>query len=214
MFPFLPLVVGLSLSISSFGAKLASPSWRSPRISTSVEDRVDIAGAAVDMAVSKLDSDHQFDVQGLAWGVAGYFYSQMADFDIASNQTKYKDTLSQYFLRASTLRANFSDELYAFSWDSTTRPDYCSVSLDYGLSYGHAAIRAYAAYKDQIFLDHAVQSWWFGRSYTLSDAGISSGKSDAKEFPIEKQCQGISMTGGTFGNTLTTDTELTGLSTG
>lgn len=56
-------------------------------------------------------------------------------------------------------------------------------------SYGRAAIRAYAAYKDRMFLEYAVQSWWFGRSYTLADADISSGKIEEKEFTIEKQCQ-------------------------
>jgi hypothetical protein len=37
----------------------------------------------------------------LAYGVAGYFYSEMAEFDLVTNQTKYKDTLMKGFLLAS-----------------------------------------------------------------------------------------------------------------
>ncbi|KAF7337078.1 Glycoside hydrolase family 76 protein [Mycena venus] len=201
MFPFIPPVVVLGLATLSLGGQLASSSWRNSQIALSQEERVGIAGAAVDVAVSMLNKDYQFG--GLAWGVPGDLYSQMADFDIASNQTKYKDTLTQlYFPHALTLRANFSDEFVSH------------IRLDYGLSYGHAAIRAYAAYKDPVFLEYAVQSWWFGRSYTLADADVSSGKTEAKEFTIEEQCQGISMTGGTFHNTLPNDPELNALSTG
>ncbi|KAJ6528827.1 hypothetical protein B0H19DRAFT_968839 [Mycena capillaripes] len=42
-------------------------------------------------------------------------------------------------------------------------------------SYGHAAATAYIAYKDQQFLKYAVQSWWFGRSRTISDNDDSLG---------------------------------------
>ncbi|KAJ6470440.1 hypothetical protein C8R45DRAFT_1015639 [Mycena sanguinolenta] len=194
MLSFIALAV-LLVAPTPSTAQLASSSWRKPNITTSLADRVSIAGAAIDKAASMLGNDSQFD--GLAWGVAGYFYSEMADFDIATNQTKYENTLKQYFLQASQIRPNFSDEL-----------------LDYGLSYGHAAARAYEAYKDPVFLDYAEQSWWFGRSYTLSSQEVSAGNSGVKDFPIEKDCQGIPMTGGTFGNTLLTDPFLTGLSSG
>ncbi|KAJ7695420.1 hypothetical protein B0H17DRAFT_1198654 [Mycena rosella] len=184
------LIFGFLCATLATAAQLVSPTWRKPNITTSLADRVNIAGAALDKAISMLGKDDQFD--GLAWGVASYFYSQIADFDIATNQTKYQDNLKGYFLQASQLRSNFSDEL----------------------SYGHAAARAYAAYKDPVFLDYAVQSWWYGWTYTLSSADVASGSSGAKDFPIEKECQGITTAGGTFGNTVSTDPFLTGLGTG
>ncbi|KAJ7479364.1 hypothetical protein B0H11DRAFT_1620857, partial [Mycena galericulata] len=81
-------------------------------------------------------------------------------------------------------------------------------------AYGHAAARAYAAYKDPVFLDYAIQSWWFGRFYTLSSQEVSSGSSGAKSFPIEGNCQGTTMTGGTFWNTITDQPALNALGTG
>jgi hypothetical protein len=41
-------------------------------------------------------------------GKSGALYSQMAEFDLATNQTKYADTLQQYFsLASSTLSQQF-----------------------------------------------------------------------------------------------------------
>ncbi|KAJ7438784.1 hypothetical protein B0H11DRAFT_2254290 [Mycena galericulata] len=109
----------------------------------------------------------------------------MADFDIATNQNKYEASLKNYFLQASQLKKNFSDEQCVISLSVTLEAVYSFSTLEGGLfaflsplgpayqngpcrAYGHAAARAYAAYKDPVFLDYAVQSWWYGRSYTLS----------------------------------------------
>ncbi|KAJ7323025.1 hypothetical protein DFH08DRAFT_712035, partial [Mycena albidolilacea] len=145
-----------------------------PNITISLEDRINIAGAAIETAISKLGPDAQFDGQSL--GYAGQLYSQMAEFDIASNQTKYKDTLKEYFLKAPHRSSNFSDVLY----------------------YGHAGAMAYAAYKDQVFLDYAIQSWWFGQTYTLTSQQVAAGKTGVKNITLSSQCQEITMAGGTF----------------
>ncbi|KAJ7479366.1 hypothetical protein B0H11DRAFT_1916367 [Mycena galericulata] len=102
------LVVFSTWLTHSLCGSLTSSSWRKPNVTTSLTDRVNIAGAAVDKGISMLGSDAQFD--GQPWGVAGNFYSQMADYDIATNQTKYEASLKSYFLQASQLRNNFSDE--------------------------------------------------------------------------------------------------------
>ncbi|KAJ7360751.1 hypothetical protein DFH08DRAFT_661845, partial [Mycena albidolilacea] len=57
---------------------------------------------------------------------------------------------------------------------------------------------AYAAYKDQVFLDYAIQSWWFGQTYTLTSQQVAAGKTDIRNFTIISQCQNITMAGGTF----------------
>ncbi|KAJ7117083.1 hypothetical protein C8R44DRAFT_627232, partial [Mycena epipterygia] len=144
-----------------------------PNITTSPADRVNLANAALQQAIGELSTGAQFND---GYGVAGNLYSQMAEFDLATNQSTYEDTLEQYFLLAQENRANFSDEL----------------------SYGYAAARAYAAYKNPTFLQYAIQSWWFGRSYTLSQDDISSGKNAGKNFSVSKICQDITMAGGTF----------------
>jgi hypothetical protein len=59
---------------------------------------------------------HPFSL-GDSYGVSGAFYSQLAEFDLATNQTKYADTLQQYFSLASTTLSqqfqaqNFTGEL-------------------------------------------------------------------------------------------------------
>ncbi|KAJ7124303.1 hypothetical protein C8R44DRAFT_875357 [Mycena epipterygia] len=99
MFLFLGFAVSLAFSIPHVVAQQTPLSWRKPNITSSFPDRVSIAGAAIEKAVAFIDSTTaQFP--GESYGVAGTFYSQLAEFDAATNQTKYGDTLQQYFLLA------------------------------------------------------------------------------------------------------------------
>ncbi|KAJ7167974.1 hypothetical protein C8R46DRAFT_259020 [Mycena filopes] len=176
-------------------------------------DRINVAEAALEKAISMLGPDAQFDGQTL--GYTAQLYSQMAQFDIATNQTKYADTLRQYFLKAPRA-INFSDEFVssvvlrciAFLAD-TGWPQ-----LDYALAWGHAAATAYIAYNDSVFLGYAVQSWWFGRSWTLSSDEVNAGKVNGKDFPIIKECQSSSMVGGTFHSNDADTTDIDTLATG
>ncbi|KAK7440626.1 hypothetical protein VKT23_016974 [Stygiomarasmius scandens] len=86
-----------------------SSSWRKPDIVDSVEKRMNIASAALEVATSRLNSDAQFD--GSDYGATGYLFAEMAEFDIASNQTKYKDPLKFYFSTVKKARPSFEDEL-------------------------------------------------------------------------------------------------------
>ncbi|KAJ7116868.1 hypothetical protein C8R44DRAFT_708214, partial [Mycena epipterygia] len=106
----------------------------------------------------------------------------MAELDVITNQTKYEKTLEQYLDFIQQTHANFSDPTYSF---------------------GHAAARGYTAYKNPIFLQYAIQSWWFGRAYTLSDSDVSAGEIATKNFPISRDCSTLSdtsetMAGGSF----------------
>ncbi len=58
----------------------------------------------------------------------------------------------------------------------------------YSRIFGRAAARAYVGYKNPTFLDYAVQSWWFGRAYTISPADAASGSISTKDFPIWEVC--------------------------
>ncbi|KAF7365880.1 Glycoside hydrolase family 76 protein [Mycena venus] len=90
MLPLLSLVVSFQLLVLCRGGQLVSSSWRRPNVTISLEDRINIAGMAIETAMSKLGPDAQFD--GHPSRHAGHLYSQMAKFDIVSNQTKYRDT--------------------------------------------------------------------------------------------------------------------------
>ncbi|KAJ7777676.1 hypothetical protein DFH07DRAFT_936690 [Mycena maculata] len=177
---FLLLMVGHFFPGTLVAAQVPSPSWRKSDITTSAVDRVNLTGTALDVAIGRLNGEGLFN--GEATGIAGYLYSQMAEFDIITNQTKYETTLEQYLDLIQQTHANFSDPTYTF---------------------GHAAARAYTAYKNPIFLQYAVQSWWFGRAYTLSDSDVSAGKIATKNFTISGVCPTFNetpetMAGGTF----------------
>jgi hypothetical protein len=62
--------------------------------------------------------------------------------------------------------------------------------ISYSRLYGHAAARAYAAYKDPDFLQYAIDAWRFGSTYTLSQQTIASGKMMGKSFATANPCQG------------------------
>ncbi|KAK0188239.1 hypothetical protein F5146DRAFT_1062608 [Armillaria mellea] len=85
-----------------------SSSWRSPNVTTSQDDRISIAGAALDKTIGFLQSDGSFN--GSAYGTPGMLYAQMAEFDRVTNQTKYKDMLKKYFPLMEAVRSNFLDE--------------------------------------------------------------------------------------------------------
>ncbi|KAJ6505662.1 hypothetical protein C8R47DRAFT_1243493 [Mycena vitilis] len=171
---FLPslLVAGLLLMTVPVASQTAPPSWRKPNITTSIADRTSRAGAALDVAIDRLSTDGLFDSD--ASGTAGNLYSQMAQFDIYTNQTKYQSTLQQSLTTVQKSRANFTDPL----------------------QFGHAAARGYAAYKDPLFLQYAVQSWWYGNARTISQADLTAAKSAVKNFTLKAVCQDATMLGG------------------
>ncbi|KAJ7238219.1 hypothetical protein C8J57DRAFT_1478711 [Mycena rebaudengoi] len=183
-------VLWLALVHFCGAALLALPNWRKPNITTSSPERVSIVGAALDQAIGHLSPSGQFD--GQPYDVAGRLYSQMAEFDLATHQTKYQDTLEKNLQLTLNARSNFSD---------TT-------------SYGRASVKAYSAYRKQIFLDFAISNWHFGRRYTLSQQDVSSGSTPIKSFPLSTACGGLTMAGGTFYVTDANQSDIVGLATG
>ncbi|KAK0222039.1 hypothetical protein IW262DRAFT_1377757 [Armillaria fumosa] len=161
-----------------------SSSWRSPNVTTSQDDRISIAGAALDKTIGF--------VQNSAYGTPGMLYAQMAEFDRITNQTKYKDLLKKYFPLMEAVRPDFLDEF----------------------SYGYAAARAYEVYQDETFLDYAITSWTSAGAYTLSNSDTSSGSTPGKSFSVQATCQGITMAGGTFWETDQANPTIVGLATG
>ncbi|KAK7440629.1 hypothetical protein VKT23_016977 [Stygiomarasmius scandens] len=106
-----------------------SPSWREPNIVGSPEQRIDIASAALEVAIGQLNSDAQFN--GASYGSTGTLYAQMADFDIATNQTKYKDQLKFYFSTVKKARSSFEDEfvsVYKFFVKLPSYTYHCSLA--------------------------------------------------------------------------------------
>ncbi|KAK0504473.1 hypothetical protein EDD18DRAFT_1133938 [Armillaria luteobubalina] len=163
-----------------------SISWRKPNITSSKDDRINIASAAIEKASTMLQSSWFFND---SLHVTEFrIYAQMAEIDRLTNQTRYRQTLKQCFTLAESYESSMN------------------------LEYGYAAVRAYAAYQDQDFLDRAVTSWTFARQYTISQEQAALGTMDVKRFNIPSSCNGATMAGGTFYNTDANNTDIFGLS--
>ncbi|KAJ7241814.1 hypothetical protein C8J57DRAFT_1558584 [Mycena rebaudengoi] len=197
-------------------AQVVSPTWRKYNISTSAADRIRIASAALDQSLNRIGPDGQFtDSEDGGWGQAGPFYSQMVEFDISTGQKKYEDTVQQYLALTQKTGVNFSDETVSLPLSGTEVLNFTtSLQVSHALYYGRAAARAYSAYGTQIFLDYTIQSWGFGRRYTLTQDNVNSGKTNVKNYPLTKVCDGVTMAGGTFCANDTTDPDLSAFPTG
>ncbi|KAK7034773.1 hypothetical protein VNI00_012180 [Paramarasmius palmivorus] len=58
--------------------------------------------------------------------------------------------------------------------------------------------RAYQAYKEESFLNYAIQAWNWGRQFTVSDESITAGAIPIKSFALQRTCGDASLAGGTF----------------
>ncbi|KAJ7037185.1 hypothetical protein C8F04DRAFT_420451 [Mycena alexandri] len=181
-------VVVLVLTAMRGAAQVTPASWRKSNITTPLAERVRLAGAALDTAIDRLGIDGYF-ITDDATGTAGDLYAQMALFDMATNQSKYETALGQYFEVVLQSGVNFSN--------SGLPHPFISDSL----AFGHAAAHAYTAYdRNPIFLQYAVDSWWWGREHTLSMQDISARRFPRMNFTLVKVCQNATMAGGTFQN--------------
>ncbi|KIK54172.1 hypothetical protein GYMLUDRAFT_177781, partial [Collybiopsis luxurians FD-317 M1] len=133
-----------------------------PNITNSLSDRVQIAAAAIGKAMSMFNtSAGLFSDPTISFGTSGDFYSQLAEFDLATNDTTYQNIVQSYFPLAEAARPGLSDEF----------------------SNGYAAIRAYKIYNNSIYLAYAEECWNSNEAYALSDSDVSGGTISTKIFP-------------------------------
>ncbi|KAJ6534570.1 hypothetical protein B0H10DRAFT_1859243, partial [Mycena sp. CBHHK59/15] len=149
--------------------------WQKPDVTVSTADRVSIAGSALAKAVSMIALTTAFRDSDVQSRIGTVFY-EMSEYDIVTNQTTYEDTLLP---------------LHAAAAKSVEDPSSKSM--------GHAAVRAYQAYKNPVFLQYANQSWQLARAYALSQDDLLAGTLSGKDFTVQATCQGLSLAGGTFG---------------
>ncbi|KAK1230221.1 hypothetical protein PQX77_006695 [Marasmius sp. AFHP31] len=145
--------------LTVWAEELSVPSSWVKSIVASREERVNRTAEAIDAFIA---SDALFtsiqppsNLSEKYWPY-GELLSLVADFDIFTNQTRYKRIAKERFLPAL----------------QRTPPDLGR--------YGYAATRAYLAYQDDGFLDIAQDYWASNRSLTLSDADVQSNSSPAK----------------------------------
>ncbi|KAJ8088276.1 hypothetical protein PM082_022348 [Marasmius tenuissimus] len=89
--------------------KFTSPSqWRKPHMTISGQARIQRASDTFKTTMEIFDiSSGQFT--NTYWGAAAPFYMSMAEFDLATNGTRYRDDLLSYFPKAEAARHGFLD---------------------------------------------------------------------------------------------------------
>ncbi|KAJ7775376.1 hypothetical protein B0H16DRAFT_1450005 [Mycena metata] len=153
------LVAGvLLLTAVRAASQVASSSWRKPNITTLREERTrckwsiprwEFGSQKKDAAIPNF-LGYPKPTPSQSRGTS----TQLALFDLATNQTKYESALDHFMSNA------VQTHILGRTGD--------------GLAFGHATAKAYIAYKKQSFLEYAVQSWWRGRQFTLSAQDIAA----------------------------------------
>ncbi|KAK7041894.1 hypothetical protein VNI00_008873 [Paramarasmius palmivorus] len=155
--------------VSRAAAQMVIPSsWTNTTVNITKEERIQIASAALDMVLSS--GIPQSDV-------LADFFTQLAEFDIATNQTRYQDVVSDYFLSGPYAKDIKLVGLF------TSFPNVVSVTdalsqlarsedIRYYNLNGYMALKAYIAYQDPKYLEFAVRAWEFERNFVVSDTGV------------------------------------------
>ncbi|KAK1225569.1 hypothetical protein PQX77_011485 [Marasmius sp. AFHP31] len=192
---FLILAITTNAQTATFDPNLA---WTDKDIIIPTKERIDIARNAIDKAIAMIvDSNEQVKLEDGNYGSIGRLLSQMAHFDMLTNQNTYKQRLLTFFSQAEKFR-----------------PGFVHSSMNYGLSFSIAATRAFRAYSDQSFLAWAELAWRGGESYTLKEEQLQTGRIYGKNVSISPNCNGLSTAGSTFWRDVAGDAYVNSLGTG
>ncbi|KAJ8074467.1 hypothetical protein PM082_015368 [Marasmius tenuissimus] len=115
------LQIGLaSFLLSSAIAQQFSPSpplWRKPNMTISSQERIQRASDTLRTTMGGFD-DLSGQFTNTYWGDTGPFYINMAEFDLVTNGTQYKDRLLSYFPKAEVSRRGFLDQFVSLPFET------------------------------------------------------------------------------------------------
>ncbi|ESK87722.1 glycoside hydrolase family 76 protein [Moniliophthora roreri MCA 2997] len=172
-----------------------NPAWQNPDITLSLEERVAIAKNAIEKTLSMMvDENGQLKLEDDNYGAAGRFFSQMAEFDMVTNQTIYKDQLFKFFPQVLSFQALNSRPGFVQGKSKCIRLNRHQKHRAHSI----AATHAYTVYSDQAFLEWSELAWNGGESYTLSEDELRNGTIPGKNISIHSICGDLTMAGGTF----------------
>ncbi|KAJ7617776.1 hypothetical protein FB45DRAFT_1102990 [Roridomyces roridus] len=222
LIPNLIVVPGGLLFLRSVVAQAAPSSWRKPTLNMSQSDRVSLATAGIQKTLTFLVDSGLFGDPDDTYGNGGTFYSQLAEFDVATNGSTYSTPLGAYFELANQYLGtigvvNFTGEFVRSPIEPLVARaliTYLRYQISDGINFGHAAAIAYKQYNNPQFLQYAEQSWSAALPFTVSQDDINRGNMSVKNFPLAKSCNGQSMVGSTFHSMNVSDDFVDGLSTG
>ncbi|KAK7026526.1 hypothetical protein VNI00_015607 [Paramarasmius palmivorus] len=166
------LLYFIILYLTGFGLGVTIPSetptgWENTTITISLAERISLASDAIELAFVKIPAPNPKGMTESA------LYSEMADFDILTNKTQFRDRLL-------SILGETNDDNDPFLSDK---------------SYCYAALRAYTAYKNPLFLQRAGLAWDWASRYTLND---DENQNISRNFSIPQQCFNRDLNGGTF----------------
>ncbi|KAF5352189.1 hypothetical protein D9758_009255 [Tetrapyrgos nigripes] len=165
-------------------------SWRKPSTSRSYNERVSIARKAIDAMVPQMDpSSAQFN--GLSLWQSGNVFGSMASFDYITGSHVYKDIVMKGL---KTMHNRFRPD--DWEWWATS------------------AFYAYKAYGDSTHLSYAISTWQYVSEYVISPKDAASGSHSRKSFSLATTCDGKTMAGGVFWQTLPDSPVVNSITTG
>ncbi|KIK62082.1 hypothetical protein GYMLUDRAFT_563255 [Collybiopsis luxurians FD-317 M1] len=159
--------------------------WRKPTITASYSTRTDSAKKAFqpifDNLVNQTADSLEFKDNPPEFSMPGTFIYELALFDFLTNQTQYRDTVQSYFESV-----------------ANDNPYFEGAYLDTPLIYGYAAMQAYHAYGDPLYLQYAQDSWEFGSDWTITTDDVTNGRFPGANWTLPPHCTVGSLAGGTF----------------
>ncbi|KAK1217639.1 hypothetical protein PQX77_019712 [Marasmius sp. AFHP31] len=92
---------------------IPNPAWQNKDISIGTDERIAIAKDAIEETLSAIVNDTgQLKLEEGTYGTMGNFFLQLAQFDMFSNQTIYKQRLLDFFPQALAFRPGFVQGKY------------------------------------------------------------------------------------------------------
>uniref|UniRef100_A0A0W0F4J2 Glycoside hydrolase family 76 protein n=1 Tax=Moniliophthora roreri TaxID=221103 RepID=A0A0W0F4J2_MONRR len=134
----------------------------SPDITLSQEERVSIARNGIEMAISMFNAVGQLN-DSSSYGTAGRLYGDLAEFDLVTNQTIYKDRLLRLFSQARTIESLFPNDTVSFASSALwiTSPNHGYLNALATGSYLTATAYLAEATTNQTYIDLAIETETF-----------------------------------------------------
>ncbi|KAL0066829.1 hypothetical protein AAF712_006232 [Marasmius tenuissimus] len=163
-------------------------SIQKPTIASTKQLRRSTTAAAIDKLIQ---TDPFFTaitpLQTTSWPY-GDILAEMAEFDLLTAQTKYKEVAQKSFLPSLQEWKPDPEVLFTNQINIYTCAYQVAFQIRQGFVYGYAALRSYLAYRDDNFLKVAQTIWNDGAAYMLSESDVEAGKSPVKNTQIASVC--------------------------
>ncbi|KAK7014800.1 hypothetical protein VNI00_019251 [Paramarasmius palmivorus] len=190
------LLYFIILYLTGFGLGVTIPSeiptgWENTTITISLAERISLASDAIELAFVKIPAPNPNGMTESA------LYSEMADFDILTiKKTQFRDRLLSILGETNDDNDPFLSGQYRFLFLGCRLMQPATFSFKRVCrSYCYAALRAYTAYKNPLFLQRAGLAWDWASRYTLND---DENQNISRNFSIPQQCFNRDLNGGTF----------------